>query len=162
MWVNILGYGFVPTYKKGGKGKYNLRVNPKNFELLKEKVKAITRKTTAKTFDDRIAELNALMRGWVNYFKLASMKQKLQELDAWIRNRLRYCIWKQWKKPNRRKRAFIQLGINKEDACRWSRSRLSGWRIAQSPIMVTTITLERLKRRGYISFEETFVKIVHV
>ncbi len=159
---NLLGYSFVPTYKKGEQGKYNLRVAPDRFSFLKERLKAITRKTSPKPFGDRIKELNQLTRGWVNYFKLAGMRSKLRELDAWVRNRLRYCIWKQWKKPDKRRRAFIQLGVSQEHAYQWSRSRHGGWRIAQSPIMTTTITLERLKKKGYLSFEEIHTKLVNV
>ncbi len=158
---HTLGYNFVSTYQKGNKGEYQLRVSPGKFTELKEKIKSITRKTNAKTFDERITELNLLTRGWVNYFKLANMMSKLQDLDGWVRNRLRYCIWKAWKKPDRRMRAFRQMGIDNEHSYSWSRSRMSGWRIAQSPIMITTITLERLKRRGYKSFEEIYVKLVH-
>ena len=62
------------------------------------------------------------------------------------------------KKPNKRMRSFIRLGIPKGRAYAWSRSRMGGWAIAQSPIMRTTVTIERLKRRGYFSFSEQFQK----
>ena len=153
-----LGYGFVPTYKKDEKGKYNLRVSPKSFKQMKQKVKEITRKTLPLSFEERITKLKAFTRGWVNYYKYAHVSGKLKELDGWVRNRLRYCIWKHWKKPNKRMRSFIRLGIPKGQAYAWSRSRMGGWAIAQSPIMRTTVTLERLKRKGYFSFSEQFQK----
>jgi RNA-directed DNA polymerase len=153
-----LGHGFVPTYKKGEKGKYNLRVSPKSFNRMKQKVKEITRKTLPLSFNERITKLKAFTRGWVNYYKYAHVSGKLKELDGWVRNRLRYCIWKHWKKPNKRMRSFIRLGIPKGQAYSWSRSRMGGWAIAQSPIMRTTITIEGLKRRGYSSFSEHFLK----
>jgi len=153
-----LGYGFVPTYKKGEKGKYNLRVSPSSFNRMKQKVKEITRKTSPISFNERIIKLNAFMRGWVNYYKYANVSVKLAELDGWVRNRLRYCIWKHWKKPNKRMRSYIRLGIPKGQAYAWSRSRMGGWAIAQSPIMNTTITIERLQRKGYISFSDQFLK----
>jgi len=109
----MLGYGFVPTYKKGEKGKYNLRVSPESFKRLKQKVKGITRKTLPMTFSDRISKLNNLTRGWINYYRFANISGKLRNLDTWIRNRLRYCIWKHWKKPNKRMRSFIRMGIPK-------------------------------------------------
>ena len=83
---------------------------------------------------------------------------KLLELDGWVRNRLRYCIWKHWKKPNKRMRSFIRLGIPKGQAYAWSRSRMGGWAIAQSPMMGTTVTLDMLKRKSYISFSGQFLK----
>jgi len=125
-----LGYGFVPTYKKGEKGKYNLRVSPKSFKRMKQKVKEITRKTSPIPFNERISKLNAFMRGWVNYYKYANVSSKLAELDGWVRNRLRYCIWKHWKKPDKRMRSFIRLGKSKDEAYAWSRSRMGGWSVS--------------------------------
>lgn len=158
----LLGYGFVPVYQKGVKGHYQLVTGEKAFAKLKAKIKEVTRKTSPKTFDEMISSLNSVVRGWVNYFQLSSMWAKLRDLDGWIKNRIRYFIWKKWKKPNRRMRAYIQLGRNKEDAYAWSRSRLGGWRIAQSPIMSTTVTTERLEKRGYQSILKLFEKLHYV
>jgi RNA-directed DNA polymerase len=145
----ILGYGFVPTYVKGERGKYQLVVSDKSWKSLKQKLKTITRKTTPCTFDERILKLKEVQRGWLNYFRMASIQGKLKELDGWLRNRLRYCIWHHWKKPERKRKNLIQLGIENEMAYQWSRTRKGGWAVAQSPILVTTITLDRLRRRGY-------------
>ena len=148
----MLGYGFVPTYKKGEKGKYNLRVSPKSFKRLKQKIKEVTRKTLPLPLTERLTKLENITRGWINYYRFANIVGKLRDLDTWVRNRLRYCIWKHWKKPNKRMRSFIRLGINKNQAYAWSRSRMGGWAIAQSPMMKTTVTIERLQRKGYVSF----------
>jgi RNA-directed DNA polymerase len=155
----MLGFGFVPTYEKGVKGRYQLVVSEKNWKSLKEKVRVITRKTAALPFDERIRALRALQRGWLGYFRMASIQGKLRDLDGWIRNRLRYCIWKQWKKPERRRKNFIRLGVDPEHAYAWSRSRKGGWAIAQSPIMGTTVTLERLRKRGYESMLDVYLSI---
>jgi RNA-directed DNA polymerase len=147
----LLGYGFVPTYVKGERGKYQLIVADKSWNSLKQKLKTITRKTTPMTFDERIYKLKEVQRGWLQYFRLASIQGKLTALDGWLRNRLRYCIWKQWKKPERRRKNLIRLGVNQDDAYSWSRTRKGGWAVAQSPILTTTITLDRLRKRGYES-----------
>jgi len=68
-------------------------VNRKRWKTLKAKLKEITRKSTPMNFDERIKKLNKVQRGWLNAFKYANIKQKLTELDGWLRNRLRYCIW---------------------------------------------------------------------
>jgi len=96
----ILGYGFVPTYEKGVKGKYQPVVTDKRWDAFKAKLKEVTRKTNPMSFDERILKLGEIQRGWINYFKYASMQQKLNKLDGWLRNRLRYCIWHHWKKPD--------------------------------------------------------------
>ena len=154
----VLGFGFVPTYKKGQKGKYQLVVKPSKWKELKTKLKRLTRKTTPASFDERIQKINLLIRGWTNYFKPASIYAKLKSLDEWLRNRLRYCIWHDWKKPDRKRKNLIRLGVKQGQAYAWSRTRMGGWRVAQSPILGTTITIERLKRRGYISFIEYYQK----
>lgn len=69
--------------------------------------------------------------GWINNFKYANIKTKLEELDGWLRNRLRYCIWHHWKKPERKRKNLIRLGIEAGMAYAWSRSRMGGWAIAQ-------------------------------
>jgi len=61
----VLGFGFVPTYVKGAKGKYQLVVSDKSWKKLKQKLKTITRKTTPMSFDERIQKLNEVQRGWV-------------------------------------------------------------------------------------------------
>jgi group II intron reverse transcriptase/maturase len=151
-----LGFGFVPTYKKGERGKYQLVVSEKSWLSLKQKLKILTRKTTPMSFDERIEKLNEVQRGWVNAFRMASIQNKLVELDGWLRNRLRYCIWHHWKKPERKRKNLIRLGIEQGQAYAWSRSRMGGWAIAQSPILGTTITVERLKNRGYVPLLELY------
>jgi len=145
----VLGYGFVPTYRKGEKGKYQLVASEKSWKSLKEKLKTITRKTTPMSFDERIQKLKEIGRGWLNYFRMASLQGKLKDIDGWLRNRLRYCIWHHWKKPERKRKNLTRLGIDPVHAYQWSRTRMGGWATAQSPILGTTITLERLRKRGY-------------
>lgn len=154
-----LGYGFVPTYQKGVKGKYDLRVSPKSFKRLKQKIKEVTRKTLPLSLTQRLSKLENITRGWINYYRFGKIVGKLTSLDTWVRNRLRYCIWKHWKKPNKRMRSYIRLGIPKGQAYAWSRSRMGGWAIAQSPMMKTTITIERLQIKGYVSFLQQLSKV---
>ena len=156
---DILGYHFVPVFKKGVRGQYQLVVSAKSRKAFKRKLKELTRKTIPISFSERIQRLNRLIRGWLNYFKLANIHSKLQALDSWLRKRLRYCIWHHWKKPERKRKNLMRLGVNPEDAYAWSRTRMGGWRVAQSPILKTTITLARLKKRGYIAMLELYHQI---
>ena len=153
---NLLGYGFVPTYKKNEKGKYQLVVKQSKWEAFKAKLKQLTKKTIPASFEKRIHRINQLIRGWINYFKLASIQAKLKKLEEWLRNRLRYCIWHDWKKPERKRKNLIRLGIDQHHAYAWSRTRMGGWAVAQSPILRTTITIKRLKRKGYVSLIEYY------
>jgi len=156
---SILGYGFVPTYQKGVKGQYQLIVEKSRWQQLKSKLKEVTRKTTPMTFNERVQKIKQIQRGWINNFRLANIHGKLIEVDGWLRNRLRYCIWHHWKKRERKRKNLIRLGVNPRDAFRWSRSRLGGWAIAQSPILNTTITVELLCKRGYESMLSWYQKV---
>jgi group II intron reverse transcriptase/maturase len=155
----ILGYRFVSTYQKSDKGNYQLVASDRSWETLKRNLKSITKKTAPITFDERVAKLKEVQRGWLNYFRMGNIQSKLKSLDSWLRNRLRYCIWEDWKKPDRRMKNLIRLGISNNQAYAWSRTRMGGWPVAQSPIMVTTITLERLMKRGYESMLSYYEKV---
>jgi RNA-directed DNA polymerase len=155
----ILGFEFVPTYVKGERGKYQLVVSEKGWKSLKQKLKTITRKTTPCSFDERIRRIKEVQRGWLGYYRIASIQVKLKDLDSWLRNRLRYCIWHHWKKPERKRKNLFRLGVDQNHAYSWSRTRKGGWAVAQSPILVTTITLERLRKRGYESLLDLYEKI---
>ena len=155
----ILGHRYVPTYEKGTKGKYQLVVSDKSWEKLKQSVKTITRKTAPLSVAQRIHKLKEVGRGWLNYFRMASITGKLKDLDSWVRNRLRYCIWTDWKKPERRRKNLERLGVDPQHAYAFSRTRKGGWRVAQSPIMITTVTLERLRKRGYEAMLDYYLKV---
>jgi RNA-directed DNA polymerase len=155
----ILGYGFVPTYEKGKTGVYQLIAADKSWRKLKERLKEITRKTTPNSFDERIQKLKEVYRGWLNYFRMANISTKLKTLDGWLRNRLRYCIWHHWKKRERKRKNLILLGMDKETAYQWSRTRMGGWAVAQSPILGTSITIDRLQKRGYESLLSYYSKV---
>ena len=155
----ILGYTFTSTFVKGDKGKYQLIASEKSWKRLKMNLKTITRKTTPSSFSERIQKLKAVQRGWLQYFRMGSIYGKLKELDGWLRNRLRYCIWTDWKKPERKRKNLIRLGINQGQAYAWSRSRMGGWAVAKSPILRTTITRSRLSKRGYESMLEYYQKV---
>ncbi len=142
----LLGHGFVPTYRKGEKAKYQLVVKESSWGNLKRKLKDITRKTLPHSFNERLQKLSQVWKGWVNNYRLASIHAKLKTIDEWLRNRLRYCIWHDWKKPERKRKNLIKLGIEKGMAYAYSRTRMGGWAVAQSPILRTTITLSRLRK----------------
>jgi len=100
-----------------------------------------------------------VQRGWLTYFRGTNILGKLRDIDGWLRNRLRYCIWHDWKKPERKRKNLIRLGVDQDHAYAWSRTRKGGWAIAQSPILGTTITLKRLKKKGYVSLTELHIQL---
>ena len=156
---DVLGHSFVPTYKKGEKGKYQLVASHKSWQNLKRKLKEASKKTKPYSFTERISKLKLIYQGWVNNYRMTNIQVKLKKIDEWLRNRLRYCIWHDWKKPERKRKNLIRLGIQEGQAYAWSRTNMGGWAVAQSPILGTTITLSRLKRRGYESILSYYQKV---
>nr|WP_317169829.1 group II intron reverse transcriptase/maturase [Nonlabens sp. Ci31] len=74
----VLGFGFVPTYKKGEKGRYQLVVKPSKWKEFKAKLKYLTKKTIPASFEKRIDRINLLIRGWINYFRPDPFKLNLK------------------------------------------------------------------------------------
>ena len=155
----LLGHGFTATYKKGERGKYQAVVSKGSWNGLKRKLKRITKKTLPYSITERIERLKDVTRGWINNFRLGSIYTKLKKLDEWLRNRLRYCIWNDWKKLERKRKNLIKLGVDHGMAYAWSRTRMGGWAVAQSPILRTTITEKRLERKGYESLVNYYQKV---
>ena len=144
---------------QGEKGKYQLVAKKSSWAELKRKLKAMTKKTLPYSFEERIAKIKEVYRGWVNNYRLASIHTKLKALDEWLRNRLRYCIWHDWKKPERKRKNLIRLGVRQGQAYAWSRTSMGGWAVAQSPILGTTITVARLMKRGYEQMASYYQKL---
>ena len=155
----VLGHRFTPVFKKGIKGKYQLVVGKESWQTLKRKLKYATKKTLPLPLAERVQKLKLIYQGWLYNFRLGNIQTKLKKLDEWLRNRLRYCIWHDWKKPERKRKNLIRLGVNPNQAYAWSRTRMGGWAVAQSPILRTTITEKRLKRRGYQSMSAYYQTI---
>jgi len=155
----ILGYGFERTKDESEGNGYHLIVRKKSWETLKGNLREATRKTKPYTFDERMTKLKEIQRGWVQYYRAADILWQLKGLDMWVRSRIRYCIWHFWKKPKRRCKSLIQLGVDPLHASQWSNTRKGGWATARSPILKTTITNARLERRGYQSMASLFVSI---
>lgn len=89
-----------------------LRVAPASVQRLKCKVRAVCRRGRGRNLGRLITEdLKPLLKGWINYFRLAEVKGPIEELDGWIRRKLRNILWRQWKKPKTRARKLMQRGL---------------------------------------------------
>lgn len=152
----VLGHCFTSVYKKGSKGQYQLIVSKSSWANLKRKLKRATKKTLGYSFVERLKAIKLIYQGWINNYRLASIYTKLKKVDEWLRNRLRFCIWHDWKKPEGKRKNLIRLGVEKGKAYAWSRTRMGGWAVAQSPILGTTIQVGLLKRRGYVAMTDYY------
>jgi group II intron reverse transcriptase/maturase len=149
--IKYLGYGL---YKF--KGKWRFRVHPKSIAKLKGKIRAITERSNGWSLDYRRYRLKTLVNGWVNYFKLADMRNLLNGIDEWCRRRIRMVYWKQWKRIRTKIRALIKLGVSKQQAYEWANSRKAYWRLAGSWVLSTTLNNTKLRELGWVTFLDRY------
>jgi len=103
---------------------------------LKSKLREIFRKGRGWNLERLIREeINPLLKGWANYFCLSEVKRIFEELDAWIRRKLRCIKWRQWKKPRTRMKELIKLGLDKEKAWKSANNGRGAWWNAGAPHM---------------------------
>ena len=150
-YVKYLGYSF---YIYRGEGR--LRIHSKSIRKLKDKIREVTGRNNGMGIEQRRTRVNQVVRGWTNYFKLADAKSQLDNLDAWLRSRIRMVTWKRWKRIRTRFESLKSLGVSKEQAWMWANTRKGYWRTAHSPILTRALSNERFKRIGYLSFSECY------
>ena len=123
--LKYLGFGFYyDNYAK----QYKAKPHQTSIDKFKMKMKQLTRRSWGVSNKYKVEKLNQLIRGWVNYFKIGSMRTLCREMDTHIRYRLRMCIWKQWKTPKNRAKNLIKLGVGKKRAYA---TAYAGYRIAR-------------------------------
>jgi RNA-directed DNA polymerase len=149
--MKYLGYSFY-VYK----GEGRLRIHPKSVQKLKDKIRLVTSRSNGMGIKKRKTRLNQVIRGWINYFRLADAKSLMTRLDEWIRSRIRMVTWKRWKRVRTRYENLKRLGNEKERAWMWANTRKGYWRTAHSPILLISLSNERLKRAGYLSLTEYY------
>lgn len=109
--------------------------------------------------ENRKNKLNQIIRGWIQYFKLANMRTYMKELDEWLRRRIRMCAWKSWKKVRTKFKNLKQLGIYPDKAWEWANTRKSYWRTAGSWILSRALPNKIIAKRGYISLLDYYQKV---
>jgi RNA-directed DNA polymerase len=143
----LLGFSFYQS-----KGNWEIRIAPKSLKRIKEKIKAKTKRNDPSNAKEKIKKLEAVIEGWVNYFRIARAKAVMQALDRMVRIRIRMGIWKQWKTPQTRVRNLRKLGASLGKAYIWGNSSWGYCRMAHSPAICQTVTNEELLKLGYVGF----------
>lgn len=130
----FLGFSFTP-HKKHPK----IRIARESIKRFKQKIREITSRRKSIRMEHRIEKLNRYLVGWFGYYQLAETPTVFQELDGWIKRRLRCIRWKEWKKVKTRFKNLKKLGIQTSKAWQWANTRKGYWRIASSHILHRTL-----------------------
>ena len=153
--IKYLGFTFYNQFKAK---KYKAKAHEKSVQKVVRKLKQLTSRRWGVSNSVKAQKIAEVLRGWINYFKIGSMKTLCKELDARIRYRLRMCIWKQWKTPQNRIKNLMKLGVDKDIA--WI-TAYTGSRIAyvcQRRVMNFAINKERLTQFGLVSMIDYYTK----
>ena len=135
-------------FGKNGKGIY-IRVHAKSWKKAKDKLRMLTSRSRCGSIVRTMEKLKVFMRGWLNYYSIADMKNNIDDLNGWLYRRIRMCIWKQWKLPKTRKRKLAGLGLPEWAAREGAYSRKSYWRMAGTGVVQRALTKERLIHWGF-------------
>jgi len=149
------------SFGKDTKGKWKPKPHIKAYQKLKRKLKALTKRSWSISLDNRIKQINYLVRGWVNYFRIANMKNAIQEIDEHLRTRIRVIIWKQWKKAKRKEKALKQLGVKPDIAYGLAHTSKGYQLVAKTSWLKFAINNDKLRKRGLIFLSDQYAK-VHV
>ena len=151
--LKYLGFGF---WKDSKDGKWKARPHQDSVSKFKRKLKELTKRSWSIPMDLRILKLNEVIRGWINYFKIGGMKQKLKDIDERLRTRMRIVIWKQWKTEEKR-----YWGLRKLGAPEWIARQSAGLGNHYQAVAKTTglhlINKEILAKRGLLSCLEYYL-----
>ena len=127
----------------------------------KRELKRITRRCPGISILSRIFRLKQYVQGWMAHYGCGLKYDDAVLFDGWIRRRLRMCYWKQWRRPRRRIRALIKLGVNKRDAIRLGLSRKSYWRLSKTLATNSGLSNTHFEQIGLISIRTLWCKIHH-
>ena len=152
--IKYLGFGF---YNK--KGTWRPKPHLKSLQKFERKLKDITSRSNAMSISDKIVKLNQVIRGWINYFKIADMKSSMGKIGEHLRHRLRMCIWKYWKKPRTKYKALRKLGISKYNSYMVANTRRGYYWVASTVVMHIAISNERLKQKGLVFPLDHYLKV---
>ena len=147
-------------FGKNGRGVY-IRVHQKSWQKAKEELRKLTSRSKCGSIIRAMEKIKVYMRGWLNYFGIADMKENIGKLNGWLYRRIRMCIWKQWKLPKTRKRKLLGLGLPEWAACEGAYSRKAYWRMAGSGVVQRALTKERLINWGFYDLATAY-QSVHV
>ena len=104
--------GFSMTHHKVPR----LRVAPKSVDRFKGKLKDMLRRGRGRSVANTVKDLAPVVRGWIGYFRLAETKGIFEDLDGWLRRKLRCVLWRQWKRPPTRYARLMQRGLSEDRA----------------------------------------------
>lgn len=142
------------------KGRPRIRLAPKTVKRVRDRIRELTGRSNGRSMEQRIAGLNTYLRGWMGYFALADMSAFLDDLEGWLRRRLRLCLWKQWKRSRTRLRELRALGLPDWVCWEFAMSRKGYWRLASGPLN-RALSTAYWRAQGLMSLADCYTRLRH-
>jgi RNA-directed DNA polymerase len=134
-------------------------VSDQAMKDFKYRLRGLTSRSWGVSMAERIARLNRYLRGWMNYFGISQHYSPIEELDGWLRRRIRMCYWKQWRRPRTRIGNLLKLGTSKRQAIMTGISRKGYWRLSKTLATHTGMTNAWLDQQGLLSIRQLWMKV---
>lgn len=150
----FLGFTFTMNYQP------KVKVSPQSLKRFKGKFREEFRKGRGRNLEAFIKELAPSHRGWMAYYRKADVKAAFEELDQWIRRKLRCILWRQWKHPHKRLREMVARGLEPERAQRAASNGRGPWWNAGASHMGHCVPNAFLSKLGLVSFLDEFKKLM--
>jgi len=131
-----------------------LKVAPQSVGRLKQKLRDTFRRGRGRSVGRLIGDLTPQLRGWAAYFRLSEATGVFEDLDQWVRRKLRRVLWKQWKRPRTRARELARRGVDRELAHRTAFSGYGPWRCAAFIAVNRAVPTSGLRRLGLVGLLE--------
>lgn len=141
----FLGYSMTTEMKP------RLKIAKESIMRLKDSLKEKFRRGRGQSIVKMIEDINPKLNGWMNYFKLAEVKQIFEELDSWLRRKFRAVIWRQWKRPKTREANLIKTGIPLERAWKSAANGRGPWWNSKASHMNEAFPKKFFDRLGLVS-----------
>jgi RNA-directed DNA polymerase len=136
-----------------------LKVAPAVVARLKDSVREASRKGRGRSLQTVVDGLSPKLRGWVNYFKLAEVKNVFEELDGWVRRRLRLILWRQWKRAHTRARKLMQRGLSEERSWKSATNGHGPWWNSGASHMNAALPKKYFDKLGLVSLLDHYRKL---
>ena len=135
-----------------------LRIAKESVRRFKRKIRELTRRGRGWSLRRTVETLSPALRGWMGYFGRAEVKGIFEELDQWIRRRLRCILWRHWKRPKTRAEKMMKRGLSRERAWASATNGRGPWWNARASHMHAAVPTRYLRTMGLVSLQEIRLK----
>ena len=139
-----------------------LRIAATSLKRMEDNIRKVLKGARGRNLNTTISELNPILRGWMAYFKLTQTKKVLEELDGWIRHKLRCILWRQWKRPYTRAKNLMKAGLKEERAFRSAFNQRGPWWNSGASHMNQAFPKSFFDRLGLVSLQDTMRRLQSV